>query len=207
MAVLFFSPRSLFVLEQGWTEPLSIFAFATVVFCACRFPRAVPYALGVLFATKQYYVLIAPLAVLLLPGPFKARDFVKVMLKAGIVAAVITLPFFVWDPGAFWRSVVEFQGKQPFRAEALSYVAATAVAGVPTMPLWLSFPIILPGLAVALLRSPKTPAAFAAGSALVFTLFFAFAKQAFCNYYFLIIGMLCAAIAATGESDASTGDV
>jgi hypothetical protein len=205
-AILFFSPRSLFVLEQGWTEPLSIVMFAGVVFCACRFERALPYMLGLLFAVKQYFVLIAPLVVLIMPGPFSWRETVKLLARAAVVAAIITVPFFLWDPGAFWRSVVEFQGKQPFRVEALSYVAATAVGGQPTWPLWLSFPVILPGLAFALWRAPKTPAGFAAGSALVFTLFFVFAKQAFCNYYFLIIGMLCAGLAATSEPDVSTAD-
>jgi hypothetical protein len=196
-AIFFFTPRSLFVIEQGWTEPLAALMFAGVVFCACRFPKAMPYALGLLFAVKQYFVLLAPLVVLLMPGPFAWLPFRRVMVKAVIVAAVLTVPFFLWDPGAFWRSVVEFQGRQPFRIDALSFVAATAENGQPTMPLWLAFPAAIPGVMFALFRGPKTPAGFAAGSALTFLLFFAFAKQAFCNYYFLIVCMLCMALAVT----------
>ena len=41
-----------------------------------------------------------------------------------------------------------------------------------------------------------TPAGFAACGSLVFFAFFAFAKQAFCNYYFMILGFICCAVAA-----------
>ncbi len=193
--ILFLTPRSLFVIEQGWTEPLALLMFCFTIFAACRWPRAVPYALGLMFAVKQYFVLLAPLTFLLMPGPFDRKAWLKLLLKAAAVTAVLTVPFFLWDPGAFWRSVVEFQGRQPFRVEALSYVAATAVNGQPVMPLWLSFPAAVPGIVLGCVRAPKTPAAFAAASALTFLLFFAFAKQAFCNYYFMIVGMLCAALA------------
>ena len=36
----------------------------------------------------------------------------------------------------------------------------------------------------------------AAGGAIVFLAFFSFAKQAFCNYYFMILGVICCAVAA-----------
>ena len=35
-------------------------------------------------------------------------------------------------------------------------------------------------------------------------MFFAFAKQAFCNYYFLVIGMFCAALAAVSPRTDAT---
>jgi len=53
------------------------------------------------------------------------------------------------------------------------------------------------GVVLGLIRAPRSPAGFAAATAFTFILFFAFAKQAFCNYYFLVIGMLCAALAAS----------
>jgi hypothetical protein len=39
-----------------------------------------------------------------------------------LVAAVITLPFFLWNPRAFWRSVVVFQFLQPLREDSLSHL-------------------------------------------------------------------------------------
>jgi hypothetical protein len=50
--------------------------------------------------------------------------------------------------------------------------------------------------ALALWRLPRTPAGFAMANALTFMGFFAFNKQAFCNYYFFVIGTVCASLAA-----------
>jgi hypothetical protein len=44
-------------------------------------------------------------------------------------------------------------------------------------------------------RVPRTPAGFAASTALIFALFFAFNKQAFCNYYFVVFAASCCAAA------------
>jgi hypothetical protein len=53
-----------------------------------------------------------------------------------------------------------------------------------------------PTIAMALWRAPRTPAGFAAAVAVTFTVFFAFSKQAFGNYYFFVIGALACALAA-----------
>jgi hypothetical protein len=45
------------------------------------------------------------------------------------------------------------------------------------------------------------PAGFAIATALCLGLFFAFSKQAFCNYYFLVVGIICCALAALPASD------
>jgi len=68
---------------------------------------------------------------------------------------------------------------QPWTARVWSMLAA----GVATV--------------LVLRRAPRTPAGFAAGASLVFLAFFAFNKQAFCNYYFFVIGGICCALAAS----------
>lgn len=194
VAILFlFTPRGLFVLEQGWSEAHVVLAFAAVVFAATRSPRVLRVAYGALLAVKQYCVFTLPLLALVVrPGKRWARE----ALIAVAIAGAVTLPFALWDLPNFIKSVVVFQGKQPFRVEALSYVAWTAENGVPRLPLWLSFGVLPVPLALALWRAARTPSGFATASALVFVLFFAFAKQAFCNYYFLVLGTLCTALAA-----------
>lgn len=194
-ALFLFTPKMFFVLEQGWTEALAVLAMAAVVFCACRAPRALPYAFGALLATKQYFVLLAPVAFLLAGSPFEWRSQVRFLLKAGATAAVLTLPAFLWNPAAFLRSVVMFQALQPFRPDALSYLAATAEHGRPLLPQWVNFGAAAVAIALGAWRAPRSPAGFALTAAVAFLLFFAFAKQAFCNYYFLIVGMLCCALA------------
>ncbi len=41
----------------------------------------------------------------------------------------------------------------------------------------------------------RTPAGFAISLAFCLLIFFAFNKQAFCNYYYLVIGVLCSGFA------------
>jgi hypothetical protein len=52
-------------------------------------------------------------------------------------------------------------------------------------------------------KLPRTPATFALTVAFTFLVFFAFNKQAFCNYYHFVIGALCCAIGAASEDSRS----
>jgi len=203
-ALLLFSPRVFFVLEQGWTEPFLILLLALVVACACRWPRALPVAFGLLLAVKQTLV-FAPLTAFLLVGEVvggvvgsrgRWRDWWRLVWRAGGVALAISLPLALWNVRGFVVSVVTLQLYQPLRPDALSYVAWLARANLPA-PGWLAFAAIVPACALALWRGARTPAGFAAAMALIYLTFFAFNKQAFCNYYFFALGALCAAIAAT----------
>jgi len=51
-------------------------------------------------------------------------------------------------------------------------------------------------LALSLWRAPRTPAGFALSLGFILLAFFAFNKQAFCNYYFFVIGAMCCAVGA-----------
>ena len=198
-ALFLFTPRGLFVLEQAWTEPFVVLGLAAVAFCACRFPRALPYVLGLFLASKQYLVLVLPLVLLLLPQPFRWRSAWALLWRAGATALAVTLPLVLWDLGAFLHSAVTLQIHQPFRADALSYLAWWASRGNAPPGTGLAFLLVLPALGLALWRAPRSGAGFALGVALVLGLFFAFNKQAFANYYFFVLGALCVAAAAAGE--------
>ncbi|HYO57448.1 hypothetical protein [Archangium sp.] len=194
--VFLFTPRTFFVLEQGWTDAYVALLVAATVWSACRAPRLLPYALGLLFAIKHYMALAAPLVVLLYPGPQPWRETARTLLKAAVVAAVVTLPFAVLDPKALYNDLMGFQLRQPFRMDALSYLSWWAARTGQQPPSWLGFAMVLPAIGLSLWRAPRTPAGFAAAMAMTFTVFFAFSKQAFCNYYYFIIATLCSAIAA-----------
>ena len=66
VALFFCSPRLLFVLEQGWSEVPGIFFIALLVFAWRRMPRHGPWVFGLLLSSKQYFILVLPLALLLL---------------------------------------------------------------------------------------------------------------------------------------------
>jgi hypothetical protein len=195
-AVFLLTPRVLFVLEQGWTEPYAVFLLALTVFAALRFPKAMPYALGLLLAVKQYTVLMVPLTLLLLPRPWRLKDAWNLLWRAGAVVLAVSLPLILWDVPAFVRSAITLQFAQPFRTEALSYLAWWARDGSPPLSPSLSLVAALLAIGVSLWRAPRTPAGFAGAVALTCCAFFAFNKQAFCNYYYLVVGSLCVAVAA-----------
>jgi hypothetical protein len=191
-------PRTLFVLEQGWTEPLVVCALALVVFMATRLPRGVAPALGLLLVLKQYLFLAVPLALLLPqarpPAGARAR-FAGWLLLPGL----LSLPLALWSFQDFWFDVVELQVYQPFRVEALSYLAWWAQDHARPSTAF-AFGAALVGLGLAAWRAPRTPAGFAAAVGTVLLLFFAFNKQAFCNYYALVIGAFaCAAAVSATE--------
>ncbi len=198
-AMLLFTPRGFFVLEAGWTEPFVILLLTATVFAACRrgtvWGVASAIAFGLMLASKQYMILALPL-VLLLPIPRKAGRLAAFVIIAIVVAAAVTLPMALWDVKAFIHSAVTLQFQQPFRADALSYLVPLRAGGT-TAVAWTSFACAAVAGLLALWRCPRTPAGFAIAFALVFFAFFATSKQAFCNYYALVLAAMCCALAAT----------
>jgi hypothetical protein len=199
-AVFLFTPRGLFVLEQGWTEPLVVFFVAATVFSAVRAPRALPWSLGLLLAVKQYCIFFLPISGLLLGSRWSWKEQLGLVAKSGAVAAAVTLPMALWKPRAFIESVVVFQGRQPMRTDSLSYAAWRVQNGHAALPGWTSFALALLATVFCLWRAPRTPAGFAASGSFILLVFFAFAKQAFCNYYFMVLGAMCCAVAALSAS-------
>lgn len=196
-----FSPRTLFVVEQSWTEPLLVFLASLVALASKTTPKAVAPAFGFLLAAKQTMVWMPFLFPLLVPGKTKAR--VRAFGIAIGMAGLITLPFFLWNPVEFWRSVVEWQFIQPFRRDALSFAALFLSGNGANFPTYIPFLASLACIVLALWKSARSPAGWAMSACLVYLVFFAMNKQAFCNYYFMIIGLACLAAASASTSDSA----
>jgi len=197
-----FTPRMFFVLEAGWTEPLAAVLLAGVVFGAKREWRMMPVLLAMLLVVKQYMILCVPIAAVLLIAPWctarhrQGRNYRGIIWSAATIATAVTLPVALWNIRAFLNSVVLLQFHQPLRMDALSYLPwLINTAGIGA-PMWLAFVAAAVVMVWALLRFPRTPAGFAGASALLLLVFFALSKQAFCNYYFLVIAAMCCAISA-----------
>jgi hypothetical protein len=196
-AVLLTTPRVLFQLEQGWTEPFAIFLVALATALIWRRSANFPVALGLSMAIKQYLA-VAVLMMPIVPLPRGMPRLRAARIAIGTGAAV-TLPFALWDPGGFINSVVLLQFREPFRQESLSVlawlagheiylptIATTAVAGTLAA-------------AAAIVMLPRSAGGFAAGMMLIAFALFAFGKKAFCNYYFFVLGAMALAIATAGE--------
>lgn len=212
-AFLLFTPRSLFVLEQGWTESFAICWLGAATYAWCRAPRALPWALGLLVSAKQHLVVAVPLALLLLtPRPFMWPTAIRFVRPVLIVPAVFALPFLLWDASSFINSVVLVQLKDPYRADSLSALSALSAAGwSPANHLVLL--TLLPGAALALglmvvsRRADRSMAGFSGALALCLLMVFLVSKKAFCNYYFFVIAALCAAVSASShQADGQRAD-
>jgi uncharacterized membrane protein len=217
-ALLLFQPRTLFVLEQSWTEPAVLATVLASLLAADGWLRAAAggasarrwwiaagVAGGVALASKQYAPLLLLPVLLALP----ARGRWRAAALSLAVAAALVVPFLLWDPRAFVRAVVAFQVAQPFRTDSLSWLAASVRLGGPLLPVWPAFLLAAIVLAIGIRAFPSRAAGTegagegggrslpldravlaGAGAWLALVLF---NKQAFCNYYWLAVGLACAA--------------
>ncbi len=194
-----FQPRTLFVLEQSWTEPLvlALFALALLASVRSRSAALAGLAIGLVAASKQYSpFLVVPLA-FGLPGEMRR----KALLVAAAVAAAVLLPFALWDFQGFVRGVVRMQLVQPFRPDGLSLLSlwARMTGGGSNALAILGF---LAGIAVLawVLRPQAGVAHLALSAAAAWLAVLLFSKQSFCNHYWLCSGLLCASVAGRWAS-------
>jgi hypothetical protein len=205
IATLFlFTPRVFFVLEQGWTDPFLVLLASGTVFAAIRRPAWVPWLFGLLVVVKQYAVLALGFS-WVLQRPFEWRAFAQKALKAAAIGAGVTLPFFLWNPKAFFFSVGGAHGDTPFRPDALTFPAWLWTAA-DQQQRWSSVGTIALSIAFGLAawRTARTPSGFAAAMAIVFFGFFSFGGHAFCNHYYSILGLLALAAATATNVQAET---
>jgi hypothetical protein len=143
-----------------------------------------------MLATKQYALILLPIVPLLIPPPWTSRRILRWLWPAAPIAALLTLPPLLFDAPAYWRAMVGFHLKQPFRADSLSFLPQMGESFR-----WLPIVTWILCSALALRCCPRTPAGFATAAALLTTAFFSFSHQAFANYYFFAIAATCCAIA------------
>lgn len=191
-ALLLFSPIWPLVLFLGWTEAHVVLMLAFTWFCYRRgYTRLLPVAFGLLLASKQYMPAVAPLGLLLLPRPWSVRQVARFAGIAVGVAAVITVPFLLWNPAEFINSVLTFQVRQPYRPDALSFLVRAKLTWM-----WLPFAALLGAVALFTMMGRRRQILFPAAVSASLLLFFCLNKQAFANYYYLVLAGMC--IAAAG---------
>lgn len=197
-------PRALLVIELAWTDVTVLFFVLLAALAALRWwkedgerpgPRPLAgawvcgVALGLALSIKQY----APLVLLPLFAALPRRGWLRAAASAALVAAALALPLLIWDPYEFYFSVVRMQLVTPLRLDALSFVALAARATpLPRAAAAVGFAAAF-GLVAAFWPRPGRFHAALATSSAAFLWFLLFNKQAFCNYYFLAVGLLCAA--------------
>lgn len=190
-----FTPRVFYVLEKSWTEPLVVMFVLVVIWCAIYKPSWVFIPLGLLLASKQYMLFLLPTFGFLFPINSNLRARIKASFLTIGVAFLVTAPLAFWNLNAFVWNVGLVQWNQPFRFDSLSYAALIAKAFGQNITAYLPFIALCAAILISYWYFKPSPKSFAISMAFGLVLFFAFSKQAFCNYYFLVIGILCSAIA------------
>jgi hypothetical protein len=206
--LLLFTPRCFYIIEIGWTEPLCALLLVAALLALRRSLLLAAVVMGLLLASKQYI----PFILLLLPLLIERRGMIgrvtRLMIIAIVVALVVSLPLALWDFSAFWKSAVTLQLHQPYRADSTSFLAWWGQDRPGWVgPFWLAFVMLGVGIVLSYVQPRRGTAALAQAFALCLFLFLAFNKQAFANYYFLVIAALCAAAAVElgcSGSDQST---
>lgn len=197
--LLLTTPRVLFEIEQGWTEPFAVMLLAAAAAASWRARARPEAALGLTMAVKQYLGAALVLVPLL---PRRAGPGRRIAVVAVLVAAAVTVPFAIWDPRGFLNSVVLLQFKEPFRGDSLSVLAWFVARGHPPPGTWATALAAVAATALALRALPRSAGALPAALAIVTFAAFAFGKKAFCNYYFFVLGALAIAIASSGDREA-----
>ena len=110
------------------TKTYIVLLLAAVLFAACRAPRFLAVALGLLMAVKQYLFLAAPLIYLLVPeqettSNAKSSTW-RLLGKTVLVALAVSLPLILWNPSAYWRYAVLLNFNNLFRPDSLNFAAA-----------------------------------------------------------------------------------
>ncbi len=188
--IFLFTPLTFFFLAHGWMEPFILMLLGFSAWSYYRAKSLLPFALGLLCASKQYLIIAAPLVLLLAPRPLSDRAGRVFLAKVLLTGCLATLPVVLIDPGAFVHSAVWMFLRAPYRVDSLSYVTWFSLGGQEGFPI-LGFIVPLGILFACLLRGSPTFVGFLTSFVAVMLPFFALNKQAFANYYHLIIGALC----------------
>jgi hypothetical protein len=192
IAILLFTPRAFFALEQAWTEPFAIVWVAGAIWAAAtRRPLAAAAFLGLAAATKQYLALAVPAAWLL--GTDRATSLRALAVTVG-VAGIALLPA-LGDLSGFLHSAVMVQVREVLRMDSLSLAVTWAERSGAPMSGAAYAALVLAAAGLAVWRAPATPSGVAAALAVTLFTAFAFGKKAFCNYYVMVLSVLVLAIA------------
>lgn len=198
MVFLLLAP-GLYLIRLGWMDPLVVLALVGTIWVSARRAELGSWVVGLVFAMKQYTVFLAIPSLLLVTDRLSVRTVIRHYVKASAALIVTAVPFFLWGPSEFMRSVVTLQFDQPFRTDSIALPALVPdwYAAQPTLATFAVAMSIVVALSMAtVMRGDRGSAGFAYAAGLVLLVAFALSKQAFANYYIVVIAALCAAVAS-----------
>ena len=181
---------TLYIELKSWTEPFVLFTLTCVLYAAVKKSWWLPVALGIFLASKQYSLLALPFIPFLL-GERRWKPAWRLLAESLGVFAAVTLPMAFWNAGGFWRDMVLVHIRQPFRKDALTL--GNLLFPIPMVAI---AALVMLAVVFAMRKARPHPSMFAAVYGFTLLIFVSTNKQAFCNYYFLIVQTLLLSVAA-----------
>jgi hypothetical protein len=189
-------PLTAVLILSAWVEAYAMVTFALWLVLRDRHRALAVLALGVCLATKP------TIAVAILPMLVWSRPARREIVAAVVVAAVIVLPFAVAT--GFHQFYEDVAGVHlhlfPTRTDALTINALLHWMGHGFLPSVVTVVVGVILIAVVLLWRPRDAGDLLLLGALISTVAFLFAKEAFANYYWGVIVLLLLAISARGRA-------
>lgn len=195
-----------FLLNQAWVEPIMVTLLVLFAvsfqYNSYRFSGWTAILIGLLFATKQYIFISAPL--LLRIKGWRVRH----ILIAAFTAIIIIAPFYLWSPSDFKNGIIYY-----FIENAPRYDSATILSllhndfnsiDISLRSVfdnkYISYSVIMLPASLAFIMifwtQTNTLNSFFVALASLLLAFFLFSKMSFANYDYLISSMLLTAIVA-----------
>lgn len=178
-ALFWFHPRGFFLLEQAWTETMiPVFLFGSVYFLSRNKEACGGIFAGLVLASKQFMLPVAPLYWKFFRGSWKA------WVWAAAAFLVTIVPFLIWSPHDFYEKVVGFHTGRPMRLDSISLNTLLYFYYQRVIPTWVPFALMVAAVFLGMKIPQRFGFALTAGVA--YYLFFYFNKIAFLNYYYLV---------------------
>lgn len=189
------NPLTFLVERYSWTDAFIVLPLCATVYAAVKRRWWLPIAFGLFLVSKQYAILGLPFVLLLCDFDWKRS--LKLLGQALAVAAIVTVPFALWDVRHFVHDTIIFIVQSPARIDSLSFAARHPI------PFFAIMAAVAVATVWALCVTKRHPSMFAACFGLVLLVFVCTNKQAFSNYYFLVAQALWLAVVAMGVPDQS----
>lgn len=186
------------VLEIAYTETLTLLLLAASIVVWRKRETLGPILLGLTLATKQYFVVLAPMVLFAKLLPTKSR--LIALGTAGLGAAV----GLIWGAGDYIDAVVSYHLRVPPQSHSVSLYGLTY---------FFERPVLLPsaiGLVASIVigvtsaRSSRTRSQLLLGAAAALGTGFFLATQAYVNYWLLVGGILALAYLLADPPDVGT---
>lgn len=179
-------PRGLFVVEQSWLEPAILAIFALFIWLqTSRYEWLRSGVYGLFLSLKQSLFFFGPHLLLLEKRP-------KYLLVVVAVTLITAVPFFLWNSTDLWQHGIVYTLSDDFKGDSLnvaSWIFATFSIRFATWATLLSGTIAAVLTPLYLRNREPLERYLLTVCITTFTLLL-FGKQAYCNYYYFVGGIM-----------------